>query len=135
MSFDIIIPKSKAIEAQLRRLGYIGKGIHGLITSAGDDLPNDVCRAARKVATIRNKVIHDARYTLTDDDLSAFLESAGFVSRELNHIWRRRKRSQKKAGAAASQRNRDSSVWIKGGTAIIGVAVLIAALVFGASKR
>jgi hypothetical protein len=144
MSFDIIMPKAKAIEAQLRKRGFRGKGIHELVTSAGDALPRDVCRAARKVASIRNKVVHDDKYTPTNADLKAFLDSAAFVTAELTQTGKRTpisasgRRNKTKVSAKPIQLHRARlgwRVWVKVAAIFGGAAVLIGLLILGVSDR
>ncbi|TAL80695.1 MAG: hypothetical protein EPN77_19345 [Candidimonas sp.] len=79
MTYEVVLPKAKQVESLLRELGHTGAGIHQLVTSAGPALDRDVARAARKVATIRNKLVHEANFALSGDDLRGFSESAEFV--------------------------------------------------------
>ncbi|TWG79668.1 hypothetical protein L602_000600000680 [Cupriavidus gilardii J11] len=83
MSYELVFANAKRIEALLRQLGYEGRGLHELVTSAGDALPHDVARAARKIATIRNKLAHEDGFVLSADALQSFRESAAFVIEEL----------------------------------------------------
>lgn len=79
MSYEVVLPRAKEVESLLRVLGYEGKGIHQLVTSAGTHLHRDVARAARKVATIRNKLVHEADFSMSRVDVDEFRASARYV--------------------------------------------------------
>ncbi|WP_150625463.1 hypothetical protein [Pandoraea captiosa] len=141
MSYDAVLPKAKRIESLLRKLGYSGKGIHELVTSAGDDLPRNVSRAARKVASIRNKVVHEADFVLNDDDLASFLESAEFVIRELDDIWECRQPRNSSSSEESQHRSpapdTGSDYWdtAKKVGAVAGTVILAVAAIFFATYK
>lgn len=87
MPYKIVFEKAKEIERLLRdELEYEGRGIHELVTDAGGSLPTDVARACRKVATIRNKLAHQAGYSVEGKELESFNQAAHFASEGLQNI-------------------------------------------------
>lgn len=88
--YDLVLPKTKEVEALLRSLGYTGRGVHELVSSAGEALDHDVVRAARKVCTIRNKLVHEVEFSMSAADIEGFRESANFVIYELGLMVARR---------------------------------------------
>jgi hypothetical protein len=104
MSYDVVIGRSKAIEALLRRLGYEGRGLHELVSASGSSLSGEVIRACRKVATIRNKLMHEEGYFLSSDTLANFVESADYVIVELQNVPVRSPSSPYEANFAAHER-------------------------------
>jgi len=65
---DLAIKRSKRIEQILRKeFKASGKGLHELLSSVERNLPRDLVRDIRLVATVRNKLVHDAEYTRIDD--------------------------------------------------------------------
>lgn len=95
--FDRIMPVAIEVEQLLGALGYTGRGIHELLSSSGDDLDVHVVRAARKIATIRNKVAHTRGFMLTADEIDSFETSKNFVLFELRKTLVRRHDQQKRA--------------------------------------
>lgn len=65
---DLAVRKSKRLEALLaKRWGATGKGLHEKVDSVERLLPPALVRDIRKVATVRNKIVHDESYTSIDD--------------------------------------------------------------------
>mmetsp|Transcript_4824 Transcript_4824/g.10550 ORF Transcript_4824/g.10550 Transcript_4824/m.10550 type:complete len:116 (-) Transcript_4824:1729-2076(-) len=63
----LVIVASKNLEQVLENeFGAVGRGLHEKITSA-TDLPPKLQRKLRKVATIRNKLIHTVGYDEVED--------------------------------------------------------------------
>ena len=59
---------SKRFESLLeRRFGARGRGLHEKIDSVAGDLDRETVRSLRLVATVRNKIVHEAGYTRIDD--------------------------------------------------------------------
>ncbi|MBN3760883.1 hypothetical protein [Burkholderia sp. Ac-20365] len=81
--YEVVLPQAKKVESLLRELGYGGRGLHDLVTSAGNDLDDDVRRATRKLATVRNKLVHESDFAMTEGQVDSFKGSANFVVREL----------------------------------------------------
>jgi hypothetical protein len=70
---ELAITRTKALEALLETgLGAAGRGLHEKVTSVEGRLPPPLVRKLRFVATLRNKIVHEATYTALDD-------RAGFV--------------------------------------------------------
>lgn len=83
---ELAIQWSKRFEKLLStKFNAIGKGLHERIDSVKAHLPDDIQSKLRFVATIRNKLVHDDKYTAIEDragfervcaDVSAYLEDA-----------------------------------------------------------
>src|SRR5437868_12939459 len=70
---ELAITRTKTLEALLEAgLGATGRGLHEKVSSVEPRLPPPLVRKLRFVATIRNKIVHEASYTALDD-------RAGFV--------------------------------------------------------
>ena len=67
--YQEVIEKTKAIEGYLQGMGATGKGLHEKLDSVQFQLPEDVVRRIRKVATMRNKLMHETGYNI---DLDGF---------------------------------------------------------------
>ncbi len=66
--YELAIRRCKGLEALLERgFGAAGKGLHERVTSVEDRLPPPLVKRLRFVATVRNKLVHDAGYTALDD--------------------------------------------------------------------
>lgn len=75
MSYEIIIKYSKKIESELKDIGAEGKGLHELITSIEDQIPYEIVKMMRYIASVRNNLIHNDDYDLTNDILSNYSEA------------------------------------------------------------
>lgn len=95
--FDRIMPAAIEVEQLLGALGYQGRGIHEQLTASGNDLDGHLVRAARKIATIRNKVAHTKGFMLTGREIISFEESKAFVLFELRKILVARDEQRKRA--------------------------------------
>lgn len=125
-AYGTVLSLSKTVESQLRELGYSGRGIHALVTCAGSDLPIDVVGACRKVATIRNKLVHELEFVLTRTEVNSFAESANFVIKSLKEEIARR------AAAEAKARGGKSAKKVTSVTGLFGLAAAgAAAFLFG----
>ena len=70
---DLVVRRCKRLERALRdEAGAEGRGLHALVTSVQGELPADLVRKIRFVATVRNKLIHESGVDRLDD-------RAGFV--------------------------------------------------------
>lgn len=83
MSLEAIIERSKRLEGLLKKLGYRGKGLHELVSQAESALDANVVRACRKVATIRNKAVHEEGYRLYGRPLQDFNDAADYATEQL----------------------------------------------------
>lgn len=84
MSYDRIIPSSKRVEALFRKGGYKGRGLHELACDAEGELPRNVIKATKMIATIRNKTIHEQNYLPTDDTLKKYDDAVRFIEDSLS---------------------------------------------------
>lgn len=65
---DLAISTAKKFETILsERFGAEGRGLHEKVTAAEANLPTDVTRALRFIATVRNKLVHEDGYGKIDD--------------------------------------------------------------------
>jgi hypothetical protein len=65
---ELAVTRTKELEALLEAgLGATGRGLHEKVTSVEDRLPAPLVRKLRFVATVRNKLVHDAGYRQIDD--------------------------------------------------------------------
>ena len=93
---DVAVRQCKELESILRTThGAEGKGLHQLVTSVEGDLPSDLVRVLRRVATIRNKIVHEADYERFDDK-KGFLADCAAAKKQLTAL-AKRKRPRKKA--------------------------------------
>lgn len=83
---DTAIQYSKEIEGLLEtRLGAEGRGLHEKASSVEHQLPSELLKKLRYIATIRNKVVHEAGYQIDNyenfvsscEDALKFLRTAG----------------------------------------------------------
>lgn len=80
---DLAVRSSKRLEALLaHRYGARGRGLHELVSSVEARLDPGVVRQLRFVATIRNKLVHDADYQRMDDR-AAFKQACRAAERSL----------------------------------------------------
>ena len=93
---DLAVRQCKELETILRtKHAAEGKGLHQLVTSVEGGLPSDLVRVLRRVATIRNKIVHEAEYERFDDK-KGFLADCAAAKKQLNAL-AKRKRPRKKA--------------------------------------
>ncbi|WP_413113083.1 DUF4145 domain-containing protein [Thaumasiovibrio sp. DFM-14] len=64
---DGVIKRSRRIESLLRQHYHAeGKGLHQLISSCEERLPHELIPKLRYIATMRNKVVHEDGYRLSN---------------------------------------------------------------------
>ncbi|MEA2736533.1 MAG: hypothetical protein QOE14_2984 [Humisphaera sp.] len=87
---DLAVTRSQRLEQRLERdFGASGKGLHQKVSSVESELPADLVRKLRLVATVRNKVVHES---VRMDDRPRFVDAADEAERELTAIVKRRGR-------------------------------------------
>jgi hypothetical protein len=87
---DTAVRFSKTLESLLEeRLGATGKGLHEKASSVEGVLPPEILRKLRYVASVRNKVVHDADYSI--DDIDAFTSNANEAVAYLQSVGEARK--------------------------------------------
>jgi hypothetical protein len=65
---ELAINRTKALETLLEAgLGATGRGLHEKVSSVEPRLPPPLVRRLRFVATVRNRIVHDAGYQAIDD--------------------------------------------------------------------
>jgi hypothetical protein len=64
---ELAVTRVKTLEALLEALGAAGKGLHEKVSSVQPRLPPPLVKKLRFVATVRNKIVHEADYQQIDD--------------------------------------------------------------------
>lgn len=84
-SIEIAVRFSKQIESLLvDKLGARGKGLHEKLTSVEKHIPAQLQKKIRKIATVRNKAVHENNFDIPDiDQFSMICEQ---VIHELNAL-------------------------------------------------
>jgi len=83
--FELVIKQSKHFEGLLKtHFGATGQGLHQLVSSIKTALPKDLVKDLRKIATIRNKLIHDQDYDSIDE--SAFNQACASADQKLQKL-------------------------------------------------
>lgn len=73
LDITTVIEACKKIETLMERgWGASGKGLHEKLSSIESQLPEHVIKGLRFVASVRNKCVHEATYTLTPDTLNSY---------------------------------------------------------------
>ena len=94
---DLAVRQCKELESILRsKHGADGKGLHQLVTSVERNLPPDLVRTLRRVATIRNKIVHEEDYKRLDDK-KGFIADCAAAKKQLSAL-AKRMGPRKKAG-------------------------------------
>ncbi|WP_428775939.1 hypothetical protein [Vibrio sp.] len=83
MSYELVIKSSKAIETQLSNLGARGKGLHEKVTSIETQLDSTLVTEIRRLATMRNKLIHEEDYEFSVSDEIEFEHLAELITDQL----------------------------------------------------
>ncbi|AYN07673.1 hypothetical protein [Alteromonas sp. RKMC-009] len=99
---------SKRLEQILKtRFGAEGRGLHEYVTSVESELPTDVVKQIRYIASVRNRVVHDNGEI---NDLDAFNRLIDELEQRLNAIYeyaQEAARIEEEKHLAALQRVRD----------------------------
>jgi hypothetical protein len=65
---ELAVTRTKALESLLEQaFGAAGKGLHEKVSSVQDRLPPPLVKKLRFIATVRNKIVHEASYQSIDD--------------------------------------------------------------------
>jgi hypothetical protein len=65
---ELAVTRVKALESLLEQaLGAFGKGLHEKVSSVQDRLAPSLVKKLRFIATVRNKIVHEADYQQIDD--------------------------------------------------------------------
>lgn len=73
---ETAVKASKEIESLLEaRFGATGRGLHEKLESVQAQIPKEIARKARFIATIRNKLVHEHGFDATDEDFKKFLRA------------------------------------------------------------
>ena len=92
---DLAINNCKRLESLLeQKLGATGRGLHEKVSSVENRLPRELVRKLRLVATVRNKIVHEADYK-NIDDRNKFLQASKEAEKELEAIGGGAKQSRK----------------------------------------
>ena len=85
---DLALSRCKRIEQRLRHNYRVdGRGLHELVDAAKakNGLPTPLVRKLRLIATVRNKIVHDADYTKIEDR-RGFVRACDEAERELDEL-------------------------------------------------
>ncbi len=109
---ELVISNSKKLEALLEKhFGANGRGLHEKIGSVEGRLSGSVVKRLRFIATIRNRIVHDAGYDRIDDR-KGFVDACAAAHAEL------RKLAGIRTGGGAWR-------WLVGGALVVAAAVFI----------
>lgn len=87
---DLVVKKSKQFEGILeQQFGAQGRGLHEKVSSVERQLPAATVRKLRKIATVRNKVVHQTDANRIDNRQD-FLTACTEAERELKALARKR---------------------------------------------
>lgn len=65
---ELAITRTKSLESFIEQaLGATGKGLHEKVSSVQDRLQPALVKKLRFIATVRNKIVHEASYEKIDD--------------------------------------------------------------------
>ncbi len=68
-SIEIAVRQSKRLETLLEeRLGATGKGLHEKLSSVENQLPSQIVKTVRWIASVRNAAVHEADYEIAKPD-------------------------------------------------------------------
>jgi hypothetical protein len=81
--YEIIINYAKEIETILVEMGAEGKGLHSKVSSIKNELDESTIKSIRFIASIRNKLLHDSNFELTEDLLESFEDESEKVISDL----------------------------------------------------
>jgi hypothetical protein len=66
--YELVITSCKRLEGLLEQgFGASGRGLHEKVSSVQSNLPEPLIKKLRYIATIRNRLVHDADYHALDD--------------------------------------------------------------------
>lgn len=92
-TLDDIVDATNEIEQWLMKLGGEGRGMHEKLSSVRVQLPQDLIRQIRYIATARNRRMHESRDAISDPQ--AFVSTCGRASARLRDIHASRLAAQK----------------------------------------
>ncbi|OEE35530.1 hypothetical protein A1QO_19945 [Vibrio genomosp. F10 str. ZF-129] len=84
--YKIVISGSKKIEGMLTKKGATGKGLHEKVSSIESYTPASLVKDIRSVATIRNKLVHEEDFSLSDTELIRFKTDIEYICGEIDSI-------------------------------------------------
>lgn len=86
MGIERIIELSKSIESALERLGAQGRGLHEKLSSVSKYFDEKTIRTIRKIATIRNKAVHEVGYDILQEDWETIEAEVILILSEIDRI-------------------------------------------------
>lgn len=84
MSYEIVVKNTKKIETILNNMGAKGSGLYEKSLSIENKLDKKTLNSIRFIATIRNKLLHEDGFELSDKTLKDFLNQCSNVNSILN---------------------------------------------------
>jgi len=84
---ELAITRTKSLESFLEQaLGATGKGLHEKVSSVQDRLQPALVKKLRFIATVRNKIVHEADYQQIDNR-AAFVKACDDADAELKSMF------------------------------------------------
>ena len=84
MSYELVVKNTKKIETTLNNMGAKGSGLYEKSLSIENKLDKKILNSIRFIATIRNKLLHEDGFELSDKILKDFLNQCSNVNSILN---------------------------------------------------
>jgi len=131
MSYEKVISKSKKIESMLVETGAEGKGLHEKASSIEYKLSANTLKKIRFIASIRNQLLHDDSFELTQELLEGFENASVEVIEELRSLNNRSQSTESSSSSSSSsifEEFYNASTLKKAGMIALGAAALFGIL-------
>jgi len=76
MSYEIVLKNTKRIESILDQMGAKGKGLYEKSLSIEEQLDNKILKSIKFIASIRNQLLHEEKFQLTEKIKSDFIKES-----------------------------------------------------------
>jgi len=86
MSIEVVINECKSIEALLRQLGATGRGLHEKASSISELLNKPLLHKIRFMATVRNKLVHEADFSINEELTNHITRVSAHVKKDIQEI-------------------------------------------------
>jgi len=103
MSYERIVSRVKKIETVLSEMGASGRGLHAKLTSIESQLDGSVVRKIRFIASIRNKLLHEDGFELSDDIFERFEGACDQVEEYFHRLSSETRSSSGRSSSAAKK--------------------------------
>lgn len=126
MNYEKIVKMTKKIESKLEEWGAEGRGLHEKLTSIETNIPESIVKKIRFIASIRNQLIHDDNFEMTDELMFGFQKSYDDFFHWSDTKEQREKDRQKKNSEKNEEPDATDNIVV---TVVVG-ALALAALYF-----